>query len=256
VETQEQIEKKISLSEALQRYRTSEAEKQREASLTSLFGAGESVLDVGAKEGHYSRMLKQRYRRVVALDLKKPDIPDVECVAGDACKFQFRDGEFDTVLAAEVLEHIPEVERAAREIARVAARRVVIGVPYKQDIRLGRATCPGCGAILPPWGHLHSFEEARLKQLFAGMKVETFEYIGTSAGSTTALATWLMDRAGNPWGNAYTGVACACGSFYSRPSTLTVPQRIAAKLATTMNSVQASFTRPHANWIHAVFIKG
>ena len=252
---QDQVGNTNTLSDALHRYRTSAAEKEREASLLGLFGSGESVLDIGAKEGHYSRMLAQRYKRVVALDLERPDIPEVECVAGNACSLQFRDGEFDTVLAAEVLEHVPDVEAAAREIARVAAKRVVIGVPYKQDIRIGRATCPGCGIIIQPWGHLHSFDEAKLSRLFAGMKVEKFEYIGTSSASTTALATWLMDRAGNPWGCAYRGVACTCGSFYTRPGTLTVPLRIAAKLATIMNSVQASIKRPHPNWIHALFTK-
>jgi SAM-dependent methyltransferase len=190
----------------------------------------------------------------VALDLKKPNIPDVECVAGDACNLQFRDGEFDAVLAAEVLEHIPDVESAAREIARVARKRVIIGVPYKQDIRIARATCPGCGAVRPPWGHLHSFDEAKLKRLFRGMNVE-FEYVGKSRDVTSAVATWLMDKADNPWGCAYPQIPCDCGSLYKRPRKLSMPQRMAAKLASTMNSVQTSLTKPRPNWIHAVFTK-
>ena len=242
------------LQAALHRYRAGEAEQEREASLNRLFGSGESVLDVGAKEGHYSRILAQRYRRVVALDLTKPNIPDVECVAGDACNLQFRDGEFDAVLAAEVLEHIPDVETAAREIARVARKRVIIGVPYKQDIRIGRATCPGCGAIRPPWGHLHSFNEAKLRRLFSGMKVD-FEYVGKSRAVTNAVSTWLMDKAGNPWGCAYRRIPCDCGTFYTPPEKLAVPQRMAAKLAVTINSVQTSLTKPRANWIHALFTK-
>ena len=61
------------------------------------------------------------------------------------------------MIAAEVLEHIPsDVEDAAREIARVARKRVIVGVPYGEDNRIGRITLRAlhCGTINPPWGSL------------------------------------------------------------------------------------------------------
>jgi hypothetical protein len=36
---------------------------------------------------------------------------------------------------------VAEIEKAASEISRVAKFDVIIGVPYKQDIRVGRSTC-------------------------------------------------------------------------------------------------------------------
>ena len=47
------------------------------------------------------------------------------------------DGEYDLVLAIEVLEHVPEPERALREIARVCRGQVVLSVPREPIWRIG-----------------------------------------------------------------------------------------------------------------------
>src|SRR6187455_1451803 len=103
----------------LEVYRSNEIERAREADLMQRAGTGESVLDVGAYDGHFARLLLQRYRRVVALDLEKPRVEGCENVAGNATDLQFPDNTFDLVFCAEVLEHIPAVEKAAKELARV-----------------------------------------------------------------------------------------------------------------------------------------
>ena len=98
-----------------------------------------TVLDVGARDGHFSRLLTEHFEHVTALDLAKPQfcLDRVLPVQGDVTHLQFPDNEFDVVFCAEVLEHIPTLEKACSEIARVARRALVIGVPYKQDTRLG-----------------------------------------------------------------------------------------------------------------------
>jgi ubiquinone/menaquinone biosynthesis C-methylase UbiE len=62
--------------------------------------------------------------------LEKPtfEFPRVTTVAGDATKLQFPDELFDCVLCAEVLEHIPAVEKTCRELVRVARHELIIGV--------------------------------------------------------------------------------------------------------------------------------
>jgi len=85
---------------------------------------GESVLDIGARDGYLARLLADRFTRVVALDLERPEVADsrVETVVGDAIALDYADNTFECVVCAEVLEHIPEssLERACREIVRVA----------------------------------------------------------------------------------------------------------------------------------------
>ena len=160
------------------------------------------MLDIGARDGYFSQLLTEYFDEVTALDLEKPDFsfPRVTTVAGDATNLQFADDSFDCVFCAEVLEHIPDVAQACREIARVARHEILIGVPYKQDTRLGRTTCQSCGRKNPPWGHLNRFDERRLAKLFPGLSVEASSFVGSARSETNPLSTMLMDVAGNPWG--------------------------------------------------------
>jgi ubiquinone/menaquinone biosynthesis C-methylase UbiE len=222
--------------------------------------SGDVALDVGAREGYISRLLTERFRRVVALDLETPDIvhPGIEPVRGDVTQLTFDDNMFDTVLCAEVLEHIPpdHLAKACREIARVAQRAVVIGVPYKQDIRCARTTCSQCGKHNPPWGHLNTFDEARLRSLFDDLVPVKVSYVGSTRDRTNVLSSTLLDFAGNPYGSYDQKERCvSCGAKLQRPPSRTVIQKMATTVAMTLNGVQQLFVRPRANWVHVRFEK-
>jgi SAM-dependent methyltransferase len=58
-------------------------------------------------------------------------------VVGDAGVLPMPDGCADLVTCIEVLEHLPEVDRAVDELARVAADRCVVSVPWEPWFRLG-----------------------------------------------------------------------------------------------------------------------
>ena len=161
----------------LTEYRGKPAEVERVASLMALVPPGQrTVLDVGARDGYLSIRLADSGASVTALDLEAPVFRHerVTCVKGDVSALQFADASFDLVLCAEVLEHLrPEhLPRACAEIARVARHCAIIGVPYRQDTRVGRTTCGACGGKNPPWGHLNAFDEARLEQLFPALRIE------------------------------------------------------------------------------------
>jgi ubiquinone/menaquinone biosynthesis C-methylase UbiE len=51
----------------------------------------------------------------------------------DVAALPFGDHAFDAATALEVLEHLPDPERAAREAFRVARRHVVVSVPSRED---------------------------------------------------------------------------------------------------------------------------
>jgi SAM-dependent methyltransferase len=96
------------------------------------------VLDLGCGGGRHAFEAFRRGGSVVALDADAGELDQVACmleamreagearpgadaraVRGDATALPFADGAFDRVIAAEVLEHIPDDQRALREIARV-----------------------------------------------------------------------------------------------------------------------------------------
>lgn len=240
--------------EDLASYRASEAERDRTADLLRMIPKGRmSVLDIGARDGHFSRLLTKDFPSVTALDLERPafEYPGVMTVAGDVTRLQFADDSFDCVFCAEVLEHIPTVKTACREIVRVARHEIIIGVPFKQDIRFERTTCQSCRKTNPPWGHVNSFDEDRLLRLFSGLRVVSKSFVGTANKRTNPISTVLMDLAGNPWGTYNQKEGCIhCGARLIPPEDRQVWQKVCSAMAARINRAQA-----HGNWIHLVFAK-
>lgn len=237
-------------------YRHSENEQARTRDLLSLMpSSGKLALDVGARDGHLSKLMADRFELVVALDLSRPSIDDgrVATVQGDACHLPFANDSFDLVACCEVLEHIPPplLTSACAELARVARGSVIIGVPYKQDIRFGRTTCQHCGRVNPPWGHVNSFDEQRLHALFAPLATARVTFVGERSESTNGLAAALMDFAGNPYGTYSQDEPCIhCGRYIGRPLPRSFAQKVATKAAFALTQLQGLVSSPRANWIH------
>src|SRR5215831_10665922 len=72
------------------------------------------TLDIGAQNGPYAAQFPKR----IALDIKQG--LGVRII-GDAQALGIRDASFDVVLCTEVLEHLPEPQRAIDEMYRVLA---------------------------------------------------------------------------------------------------------------------------------------
>ncbi len=243
----------------LKEYRESSREIARSSDLLRLVPKNRStVLDIGVRDGYFSIKLAEYFNNVTALDLSKPSIrhPRITNVAGDVTRLEFPDSSFDCVFCAEVLEHIPDVEKACREILRVARHEVVIGVPYRQDIRLSRTTCMECGRANPPWGHVNTFDEERLLKLFDGARLRTKSFVEVNRAATNALSTVLMDWGGNPWGSYGQEEPCIhCGAELRRPVNRSLFARVCSAVALRLTHLQAPFVKPHANWIHVVLEK-
>jgi ubiquinone/menaquinone biosynthesis C-methylase UbiE len=243
-------------------YRQSPLEQARIADLIRILPAWRStVLDIGARDGFISSLLAEHFARVTALDLVRPNLEDgrVTPVQGDVARLGFADNAFDVVCCLEVLEHLSPrlLPVACREIARVARRAVIIGVPYRQDLRIGRTTCFNCGRVNPPWGHQNSFEEATMERLFGslGRPIST-TYVGETTERSHALAAWLMDLGGNPWGTYGQEERCVeCQHELVPPGHQGLCRRSCAAAAHRLNQLMGSTAKPRPLWMHYVFEK-
>jgi SAM-dependent methyltransferase len=246
-------------SSAYQINRASDKERARTRDLLDLLPQGRSsVLDIGARDGHFSKLLAERFHSVTALDIVTPSFKDsrIEIVRGDITRLPFQDDSFDCVFCAEVLEHIPAVEKACSEVARVARYDIVIGVPFEQDIRVGRNTCRSCGKISPRWGHVNTFDQKRLRSLFSGLSVSAESLVGSNLDFTNSIAVFLMDVAGNPWGSYAQEEPCIhCGSKLRPPPPRALWKKVCSAAAARLNAIQALFMRSRPDWIHMVFSK-
>jgi SAM-dependent methyltransferase len=95
--------------------------------------AGTSLLDVGCSTGAYVAHLNAGGYDAYGIDLLADTawIPGVgyRCAQGAAIELPFADEAFDTVLAFEVLEHIPEPHKGLAEFFRVCRQNIILSVP-------------------------------------------------------------------------------------------------------------------------------
>ena len=103
----------------------------------------------------------------------------------------------------------------------------------------------------PPWGHVNSFDERAIRDLFPDTLVDSISFVGTNSERTNALSTALMDLAGNPCGTYSQDEPCVhCGQPLSPPPERNFTKKVLTKLAYWSRNGTAIFAKPHGNWIH------
>lgn len=110
------------------------------------FVRGRRVLDVACGSGYGSALLYREggAARVFGLDASRDGINEsrrfrlpgsIEFIVGDAGRLPFQDGEIETVVSLETLEHLPSPEIFVGEVARVlrAGGKAIISTPLNNS---------------------------------------------------------------------------------------------------------------------------
>jgi len=142
---------------------------------------GDRVLDLGCGGGRHAFEAYRRGARVIAADLDLKELAPVNdmframraegearppaqaaALTADATRLPFPDGSFDAVIAAEILEHVPNDAAAMKEIARVLrpGGTAAVTVPAWLPERICWALSSEYHEV--PGGHVRIFTRAEL----------------------------------------------------------------------------------------------
>jgi SAM-dependent methyltransferase len=108
-------------------------------------GEQDVVLDLGCSTGYLLEDLARLHPKATLLGLDlvgaglvkaHQNVPKARLLRADACDLPLEDSSVDSVLSANLLEHVPDDRGALREIARVLrpGRRAAIVVPSGPDL--------------------------------------------------------------------------------------------------------------------------
>ncbi len=143
---------------------------------------GARVLDVGCGEGRHCFGALERGAQVVGLDLDATALGraapalryraaelggNAAMMRGDAFALPFPDATFDAAVCSEVMEHVHDVDGAARELARVLRRDAVCAVTVPTAPSEWLYLHLGDEYFESPGGHIRIFRPARLRDHLA-----------------------------------------------------------------------------------------
>lgn len=152
----------------------SRVEKRRIGTVLELAAVqpGMQVLDIGSGRGWFSLQAAQLGAVVTAVDLSEKNLqkikslnPAVNILIADALNLPPETGQFDLIVALEVVEHLVDPNKAVRNWLQHLKPdgRLLITVPYREVIRY--FLCIHCNQKTPINAHLHTFDKDSLIKL-------------------------------------------------------------------------------------------
>lgn len=124
-----------------------------------------SVLDIGAYFGDFLKLARNDGREIFGTEVNQERVNTAnENLGENVVRIGFRNGSLnnfddnyvDNIVCTEVMEHVQDNIFAFSELSRVARKRVIVTVPFKETIQ--QSLCIHCGNYTPLAGHLHSYD--------------------------------------------------------------------------------------------------
>lgn len=176
------------------------------------------VLDVGCGDGKVTEALIQALGRpIIGLDFSEEALSrcSFETIQGDASNLPFPDRDFDLVLSIDMLEHLPAdlEERAWQQLFRVAAKAVLVAVPFRENLLDATAHCHHCGYEYHVNWHMRAYDFGNLlAKAPPGWVVDKVVLSGEAWPPFPVLETRFRRNVLNEW-SGWAGAFCpACSA--------------------------------------------
>lgn len=171
-----------------------------------------NVLDVGAYYGDFLKLAHDAGHEIKGVEINMARVKLANSILGNdvvvldsrnGSLASFGDNDFDNVVCMEVIEHQPDDRLALAELCRVARSRVIITVPFQENIQ--KVICLHCHQYTPYSGHLHRYDYGAFQQLAPDDWRVTVEmpFANTisrrlggrlSTSKTTISLLWMIDK--------------------------------------------------------------
>ena len=161
----------------------------------------EMILDVGCGNGWLSKMVQSDKNYIFSLDISYTNVervikqqahPNHYGLVADVYNLPLQSETFDTIIASEIIEHVFDPSKFIQCLLAVLKPngKLIITTPFDEKIPL--CLCVHCNKPTPMHGHLHSFNEAKIKQMISG-KVHGFKISkSTNKHMLKFRAYWMM----------------------------------------------------------------
>ena len=134
----------------------------------------QKILDVGCGNGWVAKTFCPQGMNVTSMDistvnpikaLERYPFDNHQAIVADVFALPFKENSFDCVIAAEIIEHVPDPKTFIENLISVIkpGGQLIVTTPYKE--KLHYSMCIHCNHPTPRFAHLHSFDEKKLLSL-------------------------------------------------------------------------------------------
>lgn len=181
-----------------------------------------TILDAGCGDGFVTNRLHELGFEVVGVDIEPGALERLESPArvGSVDALPASDEEFDCVLVADVLEHLPRgsFETALGELTRVARRYLVVNSPCEESLVIAQTRCSHCATAFHSSRHTRSIAPADARGWFPGFEEVETVLCGERVRPRKVWLQRLGQLVADNWYEAPAAVCPNCGYVADPPA--------------------------------------